>query len=613
MARNKINEIGMLPDNKVPYTLEKAVLKGDGTKKTLEDDLKDITNNIDDIIIKIAKQYSKECKTYKGILPNSNLGANGERSDLTILEEDNREKLHKGDFWLYKPYENEWCISIDCQVVYPGDFVYFDGKFFRPINLKNRTYTDKTTFDVIIAGGGAGGIGAAYALKDSGLRICVIDKNNQLGGTHLVGGVSFLIASPIGDWYKKIFKEGYDCGKNNFVYQYSKGDFRRGEGDEFEQLWRGSLYYNSAHNYQGAHLNLGTHWMGEKYYKDLSETETILLNTKITQVYEREGKIYGVKTTNPETGIEQDLFAEYYIDCSGDGILCTMNSTEGVDYYLGSDSKETFNEESLADNFVGDRYGINTVELCYRTKGIARHGDEVPTQNMKNWKKFSTTISGVNFGTNPPDGDWDVSSKSKALGLSAKEFIDGGQDYAYHIGTLRAMDFFHKIENENSDTSTKYFGGGCEMLAIRESNRINCDEMQIDKDVVTRITSSNYRDLHTIALATWWVDIHNNTTGVSLGTGCPHGIKYENLIPKKYKNVLVACRAFGCSHIAQSASRLVKTMMSVGYAAGHAINSCIKDLAWTDDVRNVDIAKLQDTIKIKDLIEEIEEYFSDLL
>ena len=71
MARNKINEIGMLPDNKVPYTLEKAVLKGDGTNRTLEDDLKDITNNIDDIIIKIAKQYSKECITYKGILPNS--------------------------------------------------------------------------------------------------------------------------------------------------------------------------------------------------------------------------------------------------------------------------------------------------------------------------------------------------------------------------------------------------------------------------------------------------------------------------------------------------------------------------------------------------------------
>ena len=54
-------------------------------------------------------------------------------------------------------------------------------------------------------------------------------------------------------------------------------------------------------------------------------------------------------------------------------------------------------------------------------------------------------------------------------------------------------------------------------------------------------------------------------------------------------------------------------MMSIGYAAGHAINSCIKDLEWNDNVRNVDIAKLQDTIKIKDKIDEIEEYFSDLL
>ena len=53
MARNKINEIGMLPDNKVPYTLEKAVLKGDGTNRTLEDDLKDIANNMYGNIITI--------------------------------------------------------------------------------------------------------------------------------------------------------------------------------------------------------------------------------------------------------------------------------------------------------------------------------------------------------------------------------------------------------------------------------------------------------------------------------------------------------------------------------------------------------------------------------
>ena len=88
----------MLPNNKVPYTLEKAVLKGDGTNRTLEDDLKDITNNIDDIIIKIAKQYSKECITYKGILPDSTNGATGIRSDLQVLEQDNRGKLHKRDF-----------------------------------------------------------------------------------------------------------------------------------------------------------------------------------------------------------------------------------------------------------------------------------------------------------------------------------------------------------------------------------------------------------------------------------------------------------------------------------------------------------------------------------
>ena len=48
-------------------------------------------------------------------------------------------------------------------------------------------------------------------------------------------------------------------------------------------------------------------------------------------------------------------------------------------------------------------------------------------------------------------------------------------------------------------------------------------------------------------------------------------------------------------------------MMSIGYAAGHAIKLTVKG-GYIDDVRNIDIPTLQSNVGIAELLSEIELY-----
>ena len=121
---------------------------------------------------------------------------------------------------------------------------------------------------------------------------------------------------------------------------------------------------------------------------------------------------------------------------------------------------------------------------------------------------------------------------------------------------------------------------------------------------------------HYIALSTWYADSHVPTgkpatfKASTVKNSWLNGVPYECLIPSCYKNALVACRGFGASHISASAVRLIRTMMSLGYASGKAIQLCLENNL--DDVRNVDITQLQTNIGISDLLTEVNARITEL-
>ena len=94
---------------------------------------------------------------------------------------------------------------------------------------------------------------------------------------------------------------------------------------------------------------------------------------------------------------------------------------------------------------------------------------------------------------------------------------------------------------------------------------------------------------------------------VSCTSNIANGVPYEAMIPKCYKNVLVASRCYGASHLALSSIRLVKSMLDLGYSAGKAMLDILEN--DRTNVREADTVAIQNATGIKNSIAEVETYF----
>lgn len=561
-----------------------------------------VSINGDSEIDEIKKAYP-QCKNYKGVFAYP--------TSATYW----RDTAQKGDFYIQG---FSTTMSYHRHVFDPGDIMYFNGEKLEQIKplKQNKVLNTIQHYDVCIIGGGAGGVGCAYALKDSGLKVCIIEKQSQLGGTHVSAGMGSLMASPVnGTWFNDILQDGY---KNKYmVFARNSGDLQH-TGDtslsEYERLRLNSLYNGSASGItQGNIIRIDYYRLSQKYYNDLIDTIDIKLNTEfIESACNLNNEIISIKIKDNTNGNESYIYAKYFVDCSADGVLCKYRKTEGENFFIGTDAKSKYNESAISDNVVASKYDINPFELLYCVPGKSYkqgdYGDEF-TEDYSKYKKFSDITSGGVNGVFSSVGDSHlrIISPGKYLNLSSKLLIDLGQDLAYGEAYDRAKYHFTKSGYNCNGSAHGGFGGCFPMLAIRESYRIKCDRMMTQTDVETRATASNYATNHTIALSSWYCDIHNANGIGEVNSSWLIGIPYESLIPSAFKNVLIGSRCFGASHLALSACRLTKTMMSLGYVCGKAMQ--LANDGAINDVRNIDITTLQINVGILDLITEIDTYF----
>lgn len=532
-------------------------------------------------------------------------------------------KYYEGSAGDYILYMYDTPTTFDVGVAEKGDIIYFDGTllnveknpFWREGNERQRKH-----YDICIVGGGSGGFAAAYALKDSGYKVCLVEMLDSLGGTNLNGGVPRQIASPIGIWYKELCRAEYESKGFVFdtsTYSIPSSDETETETD-FDKLWRGSML-NYATNDLGNLCKMNPYIYRKRYEEAISGTVDILYNRQVIDNIVVGSKIVCAVVENTLTGGTEVISAEYFIDCTADNYLLRKNKTIGVDYFCGSDG-DMYGESAYNSGAVADKYEINTLEQPYVV--FDRNGNSPnPSMNGKT-EKYNTDVNdlpddGLSKLTNGDhkiptyngneyiydSGLCTICSPGRWGSLSANTFIDSGYEAVRSVGNRTAM--AHVRARINDGRAYNYFGT-TPMVAIREGYRMKCDYMLTQKDIETTITSADLADKHIIALSSWYCDIYNPTT-LSTSAVTPtwiNGIPYEALIPSCYTNVLVACRGLGASHIGAAAFRLIRTMLSIGYAAGKAIKQA-RD-GWLNDVRDIDIATLQTEVEIAEQMADIE-------
>lgn len=599
-----------------PVTLTEAVFKKD-TNKNLDKIFEEYDKQILDATQ--VKRFYDTLQKYSDIL----LNYQGEWDDdkSKIIE---RRQQNVGDFWLYKGNGlGDERITLDYSLCEPPCYIYvsevegYTGNateattlhILKSIHIPNATdIVKQDRYDVVIVGAGAGGIGAAYALKDSGLKVALVERLDVLGGTHCNGGVGLMIANPVGNWYKEIFKRAYDDGYADLRTVTTDKYIEVGSGTDFEKRWRGTMFCDpkgTVNSFQGSHLNINDYYFNHKYFNDLKSTIDIFLNHNVVGVETDGQELYQVNAINTTTGEKVTFVGDFFIDCSADAVLFTKNDKLklGKDYYSGTDGRDRFNEEVYPVGYEADDTAINTIEPVWIYAVNPFNYNTVCEKPSTHMKKFSVTNKS-NFNWTPPNALFTYCSRSYSTQMSHESYLKRTYDWNYADGEARAEYFNLKDFAYNRVMNGRY-AGISKMLAVRESYRVAC-EKTVDQNYLTKqINNSNIASEKTMALSSWYVDIHNQNY-YCVSNVC-NGIPYEAMIPKCYKNVLVASRCYGASHIGLSSVRLVKAMLDLGYSAGKAMIDAV-DNSRTD-VRNVDTDAVQTATGIKDTMAEVQQYF----
>lgn len=496
---------------------------------------------------------------------------------------------------------------------------------------------EELNFDAVILGAGSGGMGVAYALKklfdNNGLfqdetkpcKIAIVDKNPELGGTATLGWVTSWLQGLIPPHMEVIIEDliGLTAERQRDDY-WLRDNFAKDKDSENPQ--NPSLYIDGVK-------------LAKRYKDDVEAFVDLILNNVIVDASSSDGVVKYVVTQDVNTGEQKRLNSKFFVDSTGDGVLCRL---VGNDYLCGRDPFSRFHEESAQkDEAKETTCVINEASLLYRIEKnyddseLLSHVETVTAQYNDSNKILSVSspdyISADGFASPSPENEM-MKVINPMTGESNNPYeilINDHMQDAYGIYSKYLLEHwkFIKLSCRQSmemgtgnfhaySASLHEFGyvDHAPLLGIRESYRIVCDEMMTQEDMTHLITPQEVVKKRFVGESSHIVDIHlsdglQDVAKFNKEKLRPYGIKYEALIPKNLKNVLIASRCYGASQIFLSGARGNFTMAYLGYSVGTAIGLCIHDNL--KDVRCVDVAKVQELSEFKERVDSLQELYKE--
>ena len=492
-----------------------------------------------------------------------------------------------------------------------GDILAYDGENYHRVEPKYAEDTDSGFFnrvyDVCVVGGGAGGVGAGYALKDSGLDVCIVDKNDALGGTHTVGGVTNFCPSPEPPFFKEKIYNVLAASQSCDVF--TDANYYKTNEEYYKASADGSTWEKSP--VADGMINFDSVQLSKIYASDLGKID-LKLKRQFEDVAEiSNGTVSAITVKNLATGGTETIYARFFIDASADGVLARA---AGANAYTGSDPKTRFNEAPIVDGYNGNQYALSGVDIGIRLLSDPNHTEDV---------SGIPSVDGTYASFNAQYFDYTNRSfyrltADNGVAFSPQRFLELGDDAFYRTIKPNVMSWWKKSKTAYSWMQNYKFYSYAKMLGIRESYRIICDDMLVANDVTEKITSQT--DLVTkkyVAISNWYFDIHCKSGELLSVMGLdqneinkiqpyPYGIPIDCLFPVGLKNVVIGSRCLGASHLAAATCRVTKTMMCVGYAAGFVGEAYVKNNL--SDMRNVNVGTIQTKVAIADTIDYLEDY-----
>ena len=439
---------------------------------------------------------------------------------------------------------------------------------------------------VCILGAGGGGTGCAYRLIKNGIKTVIVDKNPDFGGTAVFSGVDGWEPGVSLDGIHQLLKNeleqmemgchvvevvpnmnffdptvGIDWSKQSFAER--PFGFSMATDQPYEETFKRCTSIRGINGpyrrfqFEPDCMRKAIHNVFAPYNENL----TTFFNHTYKACVTEDDKLKSIIITD-EKGNQTEIFADYFVDASGDIILAR---DAGCDHTIGAEAHEEYNEPSATVK----KDTVNGATYVFRIAKTSdpEHIDEIPVEYMSvntgNWSPTTVISAMVKY----PNGDVNVNMLPTIQG---KEFLELG-DNADEMGRTRVYKYWHYLQTEknfNGYTLKQTFNAG-----IRESYRLKGKYVLKEQDLRDGMLKQP-KIGRTIAIAEHMMDVHGEN-GLAKELEIPYEIPLECSMTKEFSNLFVACRGASFTHIAASSARLTRTMISMGEGVGEYISELL--------------------------------------
>ena len=369
-------------------------------------------------------------------------------------------------------------------------------------------------YDVVVAGGGLAGIGAACAAARAGARTLLVERLEILGGLGTSGGVG------------------------NFCF----GDesLPHGHGGVLDDIWRGMEEYQAIGPAYGWPQNLRPPFFNHTFdhnvlaivLQDVAEGNgvNLLLATDVIGAEVAGGRVRAAMLHN--RSLAQRVEAGVFVDCTGDGILSRHAGAAA----LPPDRDHPGSIPPSHMIFVQPSPHA-------RPQVVRRSAPDAPEAKYSVWPEPDRTALKMWW----PGGEFDTAT--------GRGYSDAGRAFRRRI-----PEFVRHFQGTEQGRDC-VFAYSAAMFGLRDSVRVEGDYVLTAEDLRA---GRRFEDV--VAHGCFPLD----SAAIRKDSMPPYQIPYRSLLVAGPDNVLVAGRCFSATRVAVSSTRVMPTACLMGQAAGHA-------------------------------------------
>jgi FAD dependent oxidoreductase len=403
--------------------------------------------------------------------------------------------------------------------------------------------------DVVVAGGGPAGLGAALAAARLGARVALCERYGFLGGNLTVAAVGTICGL-----YVKTVDGGFDDVVGGIAREVADRLAAEGAG-------AGPVPFKETAVF------LYAPWRAKRLADQLvadAGSLDVLLHALVADALVDDGEVRALVVATKRG--PKAIAGRVFVDCTGDADVATF---AGVPTELGPPGSRQYASMQFVMQHVDGERAIAAVPRL--SDLIAEHGGHLSRDGGAVIPTFrpGEFVGAMTRVRNPDGSPIDVTDVRQATWgeLEGRRLAEEAAEF------LRA----HMPGFEDAfldDTATA--------LGVRETRRVVGDYVLTGADVAA---GAHFDDA--VAAGAWPQEYHvagRSTEYRFLDPGVSYQVPYRSLRPRGLRNLLVAGRCLSADHDALASTRVMGPSLALGQAAGTAAWLAARDDGPVADV-----------------------------